>query len=77
MIQEDIIQILVEETMWLSIVFLAGFLILSYILTVKSKSVQAFAARFPQVYMILILIFLALLANVYFNFWLPLVNGGT
>lgn len=76
MIQEDIVKILVEQTMWLSIVFLAGFLILSYILTVKSKSVQAFAGRFPQVYMILILIFLALLANVFFNVWLPLINGG-
>jgi hypothetical protein len=76
MIQEDIVRVLVEETMWLSIVFLAGFLILSYILTVKSRSVQNFAGRFPQVYMILILVFLALLANVYFNFWLPLINGG-
>ena len=76
MIQEDIVKTLVEETMWLSIVFLAGFLILSYILTVKSKSVQGFAGRFPQVYMILILIFLAFLASVFFSVWLPLLNGG-
>ncbi len=77
MIQENVVNVLLEETMWLGLIFLAGFLVLSYFLTMRSGKVSGFAARFPKVYMILILLFLALLANVYFNFWLPLLNGGT
>jgi uncharacterized membrane protein YhdT len=67
---------ILENTMWLGLLFLAGVLVLSYILTAKSKSVQSFANRFPQAFMILILLFLALLATIYFTFWLPLIEGG-
>ena len=77
MIQENVINVLVEGTMWLGLLFLAGFLVLSYFLTMRSGKVANFAGRFPKIYMILILLFLALLANIYFTYWLPLLNGGS